>query len=186
MIRKSVSTTDVITKHNTESEKALLRLLTILESDEKRLAASDRSLASVGCDFCWMWLPLSACRGSKAGDVGTPLLSWIGLGNELFHLSRSTALLLLNQALAYLDEKPLRSSIDKHGIVLASIFRVKELKHVCWWHFVRQYELCKKPTKKEKKALTDGDSNAAEPSAAGRDESRGDGRIGKHVHRGRH
>lgn len=158
-------------KHNSENEKALTELMRSLTVYEKRqnglrnLAIENesqdktieeheepssnnagrlpRSESSFGLGRL-----LSGARASTKGEtVGAPLAAFAARNNKIFEMSHLTAMLPLNQAKAYLQDKPLRSSISKQGVVLATIydyvFRTKCepcVNNMNYWTFVATQE----------------------------------------------
>ena len=154
-------------KHNNENEKALTELMRSLTIYEKRQNArqnvstekvaedknevinensqkcTSRSDASFGLGRL-----LSGARASTNGEtVGAPLAAFAARGNKIFEMSHETAVLPLNQAKAYLEDKPLRASISKQGIVLATVydyvFRTKSdvfLSNMNFWTFTATQE----------------------------------------------
>lgn len=152
-------------KYNTENEKALtelMRTLTIYEKrqitrrDELKKASAQepmhedhvanetqRSYKSFGLGRL-----LSAANSSTKGDtIGAPLAAFAARNNNIFEMSHNTAPLPLNQAKAFLTDKPLRASFSKKGVVLATIYdyvyRTKlesRLSNMNYWMFTATQE----------------------------------------------
>ena len=143
-------------KHNSDNEKSLVELMTALSKYEEKIRNvkpkdheehesnsqpqhAQRSHASIGLGRL-----LSGARAATNGEtVGAPLASFAARGNRIFEMSHETAVLPLTQALAYLLGEPLRSSINRDGVVLAStydyVFRTRDdetIASMTYWDFV--------------------------------------------------
>ena len=97
---------------------------------------------------CFIWPRTTFVRRKSVYKRGncwcTPLLLVATTFSEMSH---ETAVLPLNQAKAYLEDKPLRASISKQGIVLATVydyvFRTKSdvfLSNMNFWTFTATQE----------------------------------------------
>ena len=159
-------------KHNNENEKSLTELMRSLTIYEKRQTSRQNAVVEKGtqeesggldenpqnscrpprsCASFGLGRLLSGARASTNGEtVGAPLAAFAALGNKIFEMSHDTATLPLNQAKAYLDGKPLRASITKQGVVMATIydyvFRTKSdpcVNSMNYWTFIATQETCK-------------------------------------------
>lgn len=103
-----------------------------------------RSDASIGLGRL-----LSGARAATNGEtVGAPLAAFAARGNLIFNMSQQTAVLPLTQAIAYVTGEPLRLSINRDGIVMATIydyvFRTRDvtlISKMLYWHFVSTMEI---------------------------------------------
>ena len=150
-------------KHNQENEKSLTELMRCLTVYEKRRIArmqnednnskksngnkTTEEVARSDSSFGLGRL-LSGARASTNGEtVGAPLAAFAARNNKIFQMSHETAVIPLNQAKAFLRGQPLRASISKHGLVLATIydyvFRTKSdptVNGLNYWLFVATQE----------------------------------------------
>ncbi len=162
-------------KHNQENEKSLTELMRCLTVYEKRRITrmqneetnsqesngnkkTDNVPHSSDSSFGLGRL-LSGARASTNGEtVGAPLAAFAARNNKVFEMSHETAVLPLIQAKAFLRGQPLRASISKGGLVLATIydyvFRSKSdpiINGINYWSFVSTQETIQLQKSTEKK-----------------------------------
>ena len=88
---------------------------------------------------------LSATRAYTNNEViGAPLAAFALRGNRIFEMSHDTAVLPLEQAAAFLENRPLQAAFRKDGTVTANIhdyvFRNHALEATNYWQFVATQE----------------------------------------------
>jgi hypothetical protein len=88
---------------------------------------------------------LSAARAyTNKETIGAPLAAFALRGNRIFEMSHDTAVLPLEQAVAFLEKRPLQAAFHKDGTVTANIhdyvYRSPALDETNYWQFVATQE----------------------------------------------
>lgn len=170
-------------KHNKENEKALTELMRSLTNYENRKKAEEilkvqseiseqenKGERTSNKSFCpdalhgFRRLLVGSKASTNGETVGAPLAAYGARDDKIFAMSHPTAPLPLLQGKAYLLGKPLRASISKEGVILATIydyvFRTTSdlrIQNMNFWNFTGTQEIC--PLSKKVKEYEVGNIN---------------------------
>lgn len=93
---------------------------------------------------------MAGIHASTSGEtIGAPMAAYTLLGGKIFRMSHDTAVLPLNQALAFLKREELYASLSRGGTVYASIYDYvyrnntdPRIERMNYWEFTATQQLC--------------------------------------------